>query len=193
METFDLNPMGLKHITEIYQKLSRGYHFCIDDNRGDNNMVYGELVQNLDYYRILFEMMGYQLSNGAHNIYYFTPSKGGAVTNTIGREMTLFMAILYDFLADAGKDPITAILETPFNINNMPHLKVDQYQKIMRSIGVEGYKKILSIIRRFDRYGFLEKEDDTIRFRQSIRRFTEIFKECKDLEIKATEGNGEDG
>ena len=68
----------------------------------------------------------------------------------------------------------------------------DRFQ-IMRSIGVDGDKKIFSIINRFARYGFLEKEDDTIRFRQSIRRFTEIFKECKDLEIKATEGDGEDG
>jgi hypothetical protein len=193
MGNFDLNPMGLRHIAEIYQKLSRGYHFCVDDNRGDSNMVYSELVQNIDYYRTLFVMIGYELSDGSQNIYYFIPSKKGTITNVIGREMTLFMAILYDSLADEGKDPITAILETPFEKNNLPHLKIEQYRKIMKSIGVDGEKKILSIIRRFVRYGFLEVNDDTLRFRQSIRRFTKIFKECKDLEKETIEVENENG
>nr|WP_319491692.1 hypothetical protein [uncultured Desulfobacter sp.] len=192
METINLNPLGLNHVSEIYQKLSRGYHFCIDDNRGENNMVYGELVQNLDYYQTLFEMLGYQLSEGTHNIYYFAPLKGGSITNIIGREMTLFMAVLYDYLADNGKDPITAVFESPVIINTLPHLKIKQYKEIMQRIGVDNEKKIQSIIRRFARYGFLDIEDGSIRFRQSIRRFTEIFKECKNLEQDILERDGKD-
>lgn len=181
-ETIDINPLNLKYIREIYVKLSKGYHFCIDDNKSENSGIYAELINNLSYYNQLFTVLGYTLSDGTAGIYYFEPRKSGSALNKPGREMTLFLAILYDFIADEGHDPITAILEIRFYINKLPHLQLDHYKKTMRSIGVEDERGVMTIIRRFKKHGFLDVDTDThsFMFKQSVARFTTLFAEYKE-------------
>ena len=43
---------------EVFAKLSSGYHICIED--GD---LYNSLTENATYYRGLFDILGYQLSD----------------------------------------------------------------------------------------------------------------------------------
>jgi len=181
-EKFDINPLNLRYIREIYEKLSKGYHFCIDDNKSENSGIYSELISNLPYYNQLFTILGYTLSDGTAGIYYFEPVKSGSALNKPGREMTLFLAILYDFVADEGYDPITAILEIRFYINKLPHLKLDHYKKTMRSIGIDDEKGLMTIIRRLKKHGFLDVDTDTssFLFKQSVARFTTLFAEYRE-------------
>ncbi len=177
MDDFDINPFRLRYIKEIYEKLSRGYHFCIDDNKDERSGIYSELVNNLEYYKTLFETLGYTLSDGSASIYFFESAKAGSTTTKQTRELTLFLSILYDHIADEGKDPITAILEIRFEIKDLPHLIKDQYKRLMINVGVKDSKDLHRIIKRFQKYGFLTMEDDTILFKQSVSRFTKMFAE----------------
>lgn len=186
-ENIEINPLNLKFIQEIYEKLSKGYHFCIDDNKSENSGIYAELISNLPYYKQLFQLLGYTLSDGTAGIYYFEPVKSGSALNRPGREMTLFLAILYDYLADQGHDPITAILEIRFYLHKLPHLTVDHYKKTMEAIGVDDDKKLMTIIRRFKKHGFLEIENDSILFKQSVARFTTLFAEYKEPRLPIIE------
>ena len=182
MDGFDINPFRLRYIKEIYEKLSRGYHFCIDDNKDEYSGIYSELVNNLAYYKTLFETLGYKLSDGSAGIYFFESAKAGSTTTRQTRELTLFLSILYDYLADEGKDPISAILEIRFYINDLPHLTKDQYKRLMTNVCVEDNKDLNRIIKRFQKYGFLTIEDDTILFKQSVSRFTKMFAEYNEPE-----------
>jgi len=126
------------------------------------------------------------LSDGAAGIYFFESAKVGSTTTKQTRELTLFLSILYDHLADEGKDPITAILEIRFNIIDLPHLTKDQYKRLMTNVGVEDSKDLNRIIKRFQKYGFITIEDDTILFKQSVSRFTKMFAEYNETEKGAS-------
>jgi len=182
LDNFEINPFRLRYIKEIYKKLSHGYHFCIDDNKDEYSGIYSELVNNLAYYKTLFETLGYTLSDGSAGIYFFESAKAGSTTTRQTRELTLFLSILYDHLADEGKDPITAILEIRFDITDLPHLTKDQYKRLMTNVGVEDSKDLNRIIKRFQKYGFLTIEDDTILFKQAVSRFTKMFAEYNESE-----------
>jgi len=182
MYDFEINPFRLKYIKEIYERLSHGYHFCIDDNKDEHSGIYSELVNNLAYYKTLFETLGYTLSDGTAGIYFFEPARAGSTTTRQTRELTLFLTILYDHIADKGEDPVTAILEMRFYIKDLPHLSKDQYKRLMADVGVEDSRDLYRIIKRFQKFGFLTIEDDTILFKQSVSRFTKMFAEYKDPE-----------
>lgn len=161
---------------DIFSKLSTGYHLCIDD--GD---TYQSLAEDVGYYRSLFDVLGYKLSDGADGIFYFLPVDDKL--NEISKRFTAFMAVMYDWLADNGKEPVTSLTGEHFHIDELPHLAIDQYRKIMLQLDVSDEKEIAKIVNALQKHGFLVLVDGSlIKFRKSVSRFVSMFTEVADRE-----------
>lgn len=188
MEPVSQENRDLRFTKELFHHFSMGYHLCIDD--GD---LYGEFMANESRYRELFESLGYQLCDGATGVYYFEPEKERVSVNTMSKKFTLFMAVLYDFLADQGKDPVSAIIEDPYPVKDLPHLKVEQYRRIMEKVNIRKEADLIKVINRLQKYGFLELRDAyLIYFKKSVSRFTTLFAEFNEP-LKGKISGGYDG
>lgn len=169
---------------EVFAKLSSGYHISIED--GD---IYRSLSENVDYYRNMFDNLGYRLSDGMDGIFYFLPSD--EKINELSKKFTAFMAIMYDWLADKGKEPVTSLTEEHFYINQLPHLTVEQYKKVMSQLDVTDGKELLKIVNNLQKHGFLMLVDgNLIKFRKTVSRFVAMFMEVADRE-KTQSSKGE--
>jgi len=172
---------------EVFSKLSSGYHICIEDGA-----IYKSLTDNIDYYKSLFETLGYQLSDGADGIFYFLPADERI--NEMSKRFTAFMAIMYDWLADQGKEPVTSLVEEHFYLEQLPHLDVEQYRKVMGQIDITEEKDLLNILNGLQRYGFLNFIDNSlIKFRKTASRFVLMFTEIADRDAdQADKGEAHD-
>jgi len=163
----------LKFVKELFQHFSMGYHLCIDDGP-----LYAELTAREVQYRDLFDSLGYSLCSGTTGVYYFEPEKERISVNTMSKKFTLFMAVLYDFLADQGKDPVSGIFEDGFLVKDLPHLKVEHYKNIMEKVNIRQESDLIKILHRLQKYGFLDLKDNyLIYFKKSASRFTSLFAE----------------
>lgn len=171
---------------ELFHHFSMGYHLCIDDGE-----LFNALTANIDHFRSLFSSLGFQLCEGTSGIYYFEPDKEKAGINIVSKKFTVFMAILYDYLADQGKDPVTAIIEERFIVPELPHLRVDQYKKILEKVGINEGSDLLRTLLQLQKYGFLDLKDHFfILFKKSVARFTTLFAEViEPLKTQGMEGN----
>ena len=166
---------------DIFAKLSNGYHICIED--GD---AYESLAENIHYYQRMFDLLGFRLSDGADGIFYFLPSD--EKINEISKRFTAFMAIMYDWLADKGKEPVTSLTEEHFYLNQLPHLTIEQYKKIMSQLDVTDEKELLKIVNGLQKHGFLQLIDGSlIKFRKTVSRFVTMFVEVADQDNKLSE------
>ena len=174
-------------MNEVFAKLSSGYHICIED--GD---IYRSLTENADYYRRLFDILGHRLSDGVDGIFYFLPMD--EKINELSKRYTAFMAIMYDWLADKGKEPVTSLTEEHFYLNQLPHLTVEQYKKVMGQLDVTDEKELLKIVNGLQKHGFLMLVDGSlIKFRKTVSRFVAIFTEVADRKIaQHVEGGSND-
>lgn len=167
---------------EVFARLSNGYHLCIEDGK-----YYEDMTSNEAYYRVLFDTLGYNLSDGADGIFYFLPSDERI--NEISKRFTAFMAVMYDWLADQGKEPITSLTEDHFYLNSLPHLTVDQYKRVMSQLDVTDEKGLSNIITGLQRHGFLLLVDgELIKFRKAVARFVAMFVDVAAREDKDKEG-----
>jgi len=170
---------------DIFGKLSSGYHICIED--GD---IYKSLIENANYYKRLFEILGYKLSDASDGIYYFIPVD--EKINELSKRFTAFMAIMYDWLADQGKEPVTSLTEEHFYLDQLPHLTIEQYKKVMSQLDITDEKDLLNIVNGLQRHGFINLVDGSlIKFRKTVSRFVAMFIEV--AERDADQGiDGED-
>lgn len=165
----------------VFAMLSSGYHICLED--GD---TYKSIHENVDYYRSLFDLLGYTLSDGADGIFYFLPAD--EKINELSKRFTAFMAIMYDSLADKGKEPVTSLTEEHFYLNQLPHLASDQYKKVMGQLDVTEEKELLKIVNGLQKHGFLMLIDGhLIKFRKTVSRFVTMFTEVAERENKQNE------
>ncbi len=170
---------------EIFVKLSNGYHLCIEDGE-----IYKSLTKYPDYYRKLFELLGYRLSGGDDGTFYFLPTDNKI--NELSKRFTAFMAIMYDWLADQGKEPVTSLTEEHFYLSQLPHLSVEQYKRVMEQLNVTEEKELLKIVTGLQKHGFLLLIDGSlIKFRKTVVRFVNMFTEVAESEDKQKQ-NGED-
>ncbi len=173
MNTNDPVFTSLGFIKELFHHFSMGYHLSIDDGE-----LWADLTAWEASYRDLFDSLGYSLCQGHGGIYYFEPDKERVSVNRVSKKFTLFMAVLYDSLADQGKDPVSAITEDHFLVKDLPHLKVDQYRQIMEKVNIKQESDLIKVLNRLQKYGFLELRDNyLIMFKKSVSRFTALFAE----------------
>ncbi len=173
MNTNDQEITSLRFVKELFHHFSSGYHLSIDDGE-----LWADLTGREGQYRDLFNSLGYSLCEGHGGIYYFEPNKERVSVNRVSKKFTLFMAVLYDFLADQGKDPVSAIIEDHYLVKDLPHLKVDQYRQIMEKVNIKDESDLIKVLNRLQKYGFLELRDNyLIMFKKSVLRFTSLFAE----------------
>ena len=173
MDTNDQKFTSLRFVKELFHHFSMGYHLSIDDGE-----LWADLTACEGQYRELFNSLGYSLCQGQAGVYYFEPDKERVSVNRVSKKFTLFMAVLYDFLADQGKDPVSAIIEDHFLVKDLPHLKVDQYRQIMEKVNIKQDSDLINVLNRLQKYGFLELRDNyLIMFKKSVFRFTSLFAE----------------
>ena len=168
-----LFPSALK---EVFAHLSRGYHICIEDGE-----MYQSLAKDQDYYRDLFNILGHHLSDGDDGTFYFLPTD--KKINELSKRYTSFMAIMYDWLADQGKEPVTSLTEEHFYFSRLPHISVEQYRRVMEQLNVTEEKELFKIVTDLQKHGFLILIDgNLIKFRRTVIRFVDMFTEVADSE-----------
>ncbi len=173
MDKNDQELTSLRFVKELFHHFSSGYHLSIDDGE-----LWADLTACEVRYRELFDSLGYCLCQGQAGVYYFEPDKERVSVNTVSKKFTLFMAVLYDYLADQGKDPVSAITEDHFLVKDLPHLRVDQYRQIMEKVNVKNESDLINVLNRLQKYGFLDLRDNyLILFKKSVSRFTALFAE----------------
>lgn len=161
-------------MNKIFEMLSRGYHICIDDGE-----MYSDLMENEDFYRKMFELLGFKLSENTGAIFYFLPTDDKI--NGQSKNFMAFIAIMYDWLADQGKEPVSALTEDHFYLDELPHLTIDQYKKTMGQLDVNDKQAILKLVQGLERHGFLQLIDSNmIKFRKPVSRFVTIFTSVSD-------------
>lgn len=174
------------NMDKVFGMLSTGYHLCIDDGA-----AYEELSENEKFYRKLFSLLGFNLCDGKDGIYYFLPSDDKV--NDVSKKYMVFMAIMYDYLSDQGKDPVSSMIEEHFYIDKLPHLSVDQYKKTMGQLDITDQQALAKIVQGLNRYGFLDLIDGSlIKFRKTVTRFVSIFSDIADAGNKEDTGENVD-
>jgi hypothetical protein len=166
-------------IDKVFEALFRGYHICIEDGE-----IYTDLTQHQAFYQRLFELLGFKLSNGEGGIFYFLPSDGKMTEPS--KKLIIFMAIMYDWLANQGKEPVSFLTESHFDFDKLPHLTIEEHKKTMAQLEINDQQALLrQVIQPLERYGFLRLIDNSvIKFRKPISRFVEIFTAIADTQDK---------
>lgn len=158
-------------LADVFALLRTGYHLCIEDGA-----TYQGLSENTEYYRALFAALGFHLSDGKDGLYYFQPDD--EKLNDLSKRFTAFMAVMYDWLADKGKDPVSALTEDHYYLDQLPHLAIEQYQKVMGQIDITDDKDLFKIVNNLQKHGFLNLVDgNLIKFRKPVTRFVDLFME----------------
>ena len=174
-------------LQEVFGKLSSGYHLCIED--GD---AYKDIAENTSYYLALFNVLGYKLSDGSDGIFYFLPSD--EKINETSKKFTAFMAVMYDWLADQGKEPVSSLVEQHFYCDQLPHLTVEQYKKTMAQLDVTDEAALFNIVKGLQRHGFLNLVDgNLIKFRKTVIRFVAMFMEVAGNHDENKKSEADDG
>lgn len=172
------------NMDKVFGLLSTGYHLCIEDGE-----TYNSLVENEMFYRKMFKLLGFNLSDGSDSIYYFLPND--EKINEISKKFMVFMAVMYDWLADQGKDPISYLTEGHFYLDELPHLSIEQYKKTMGQLDINERQELLKVVKGLERFGFLDFIDNSmIKFRKTVSRFVTIFNDVsRSRDIKLDEEN----
>jgi len=172
------------NMKKVFDQLSTGYHICIEDGE-----IYVDLTKNIDFYRELFSVMGFKLSAGSEGIFYFLP-EDEKKTNEMSKKFMLFVAIMYDWLADQGKEPVSSLTENHFYIDQLPHLSNEHYKKTMAELKVRDKQALDKIVHNLERYGFLYFIDgNMIKFRKTVSRFVTILSEVSESKDCSDKGN----
>lgn len=183
-----------EHFGTIFQKLTSGYHFCIDDGE-----LYQSLKSNYSDFKHLLDEIGYSLSDGSDGIYYIIPRDNSEIS-PISRKFTAFVTIMFDWLANQGKSPAHSIFSQTFEVPDLPHLdpKMKQYISIMEQLEIYFKDDLDRLINQLRNYGFLTitGPERSIRFKPSVRRFIDLFEqlarnEDADTGQQDTKGEGE--
>ena len=165
-------------IDKVFESLFRGYHICIDDGE-----IYNDLTENQSFYQKLFELLDFKLSNGEGGIFYFLPSDDKMTEPS--KKLITFMAIMYDWLANQGKEPVSFLTESHFDFDKLPHLTIEENKKTMAQLEVNDSQSLFKLVQQLERYGFLRLIDNSvIKFRKPVSRFVEIFTAIADTQYK---------
>jgi hypothetical protein len=175
-------PDYLTSITEIFDKLSRGYHISNADFS-----LYPELSKYEKCYSEVFEKIGYQLVAHERGFYYFG-TDNDKIKVKCGT-MAVFIFFLIDFLQNQGKDPYSEIMEAEFRENQLILDLSNSYKDKMKDMGLnDSEDEFKKAIKQLSIYGFASKKDFTFRFLPPIARFLdsciEIGKKQNDTELE---------
>jgi hypothetical protein len=160
------SPFALPYLAEIFQLLCRGRHICIEDGN-----IYFALRENPKAYTDLFFNLGFELEMHSREFYYF---HGGKSLSAMSEKMSLFMFILMEHIEGQGELVEHAILTKNFLIDELPHFSSERYQNYMKESGVESVADLAAIVGNLDKFGFVQRQGESFRFKAPVYRFFDI-------------------
>ena len=167
--TIDAN--GLKGSSDIFKRLSKGFHFCQDDKE------YKILSDHYSEFRLLYSLVGFDLYHDPNGFFYFRPGGEDESSKKTWRAVCL-IGCLIDSLADSNLDPYAVMFEKGFGMDLITSIS-ESHRDILAAIDFPDEKTIDDYIRRtlVDSYGFFGKISDRYIGRVSLRRITDPIME----------------
>ena len=168
-----------ERLSEAFQSLRKGRHICRADGP-----VWFDLREQIQSYRTVFGALGYTLANHPRGFYYFSEGQQARpdVLSRLVYFFTCFFADLdqgryiaaqvrwVDTLTDQRFD-LASISQNMFSANDR--------QRVFDQLQVQRDNFDKAVIAPLYRYGICSKPDNgSIRFRESVYRFVELFLIC---------------
>ena len=160
----------LKHLRDVFQTLSKGYHLSNEDFG-----LYHELQDHEAVYEELFAALGYTLHVDRRGFCYMTPEDENLVMNVTTRKMALLLFLVVEYLADSGRDPLTAITRGSLDLPELTEGLVAKAPEMLKEAGmgtVDAVAKVFATT--FTRFGFAAVNGNIIRFRPPVHRFLDV-------------------
>lgn len=167
-----IDPTELPNLAGIFDLLRSGRHLCAADGA-----PYIALNAAHADYAQLFAALGFELVGDAHGFFYF---RSDADIGKEAAQLAVFFFVLVEAWSDSGRDIEATVFDAAgHRASELPHLGRDSWRKCMDDAGVDSPDALVDVVRRLERYGFVERiDDDRFCFRAPAWRFLDL---CRDV------------
>ena len=179
-----IDTKALPYSEEIFQKLSRGYHYHFDDG-----IIWKNIQEHFDDYKALFQAVGFCLTEGdCGAYYYFEPEEPVNIVNKQVQIMLTFLLAIIDHCADSGLNPLEKI-----NSKIERKLMHDAYVKneqLFSYLGSDSFEALLQeTVEKIKRWGLGHYANGFLTFKKGINRFIQPIMDIKDDDWKTLFGD----
>lgn len=163
----------LPHLTNIFDRLRRGYHLGPDDEP-----AFSVLCERFDEYAAYFTAIGITLVRHDRDFFYFNADTQDTVPDTLPR-IAVFSYIMVDHAANQGRAIDEFIFGHNFLVTALPHFTLDRYTALLRQVEVHDLSDLENVLNHMERIGWVKwLTDDEFRF---LRPFHRVFSKCIEL------------
>ncbi len=163
----------LPHLTNIFDRLRRGYHLGPDDEP-----AFSVLCERFDEYAAYFMAIGITLVRHERDFFYFNADTQDTVPDTLPR-IAVFSYIMVDHAANQGRAIDEFIFGHNFLVTALPHFTLDRYTALLRQVEVHDLSDLENVLNHMERIGWVKwLTDDEFRF---LRPFHRVFSKCIEL------------
>lgn len=179
----------LPHLTNIFDRLKRGYHLGPDDEP-----EFSTLCGRHDDYATYFAAIGLKLVRHEREFFYFEPDNPDTVPDTLPR-IAVFSYIMIDYAANQGRPIEEFLFGQNFLVAALPHFTLDRYTALLRQVDVHDLPDLRTLLKHMERIGWVKwLDEDEFRF---LRPFHRVFSKCLEIadaaQSEAAKGNGSQG
>ena len=176
----------LPHLTNIFDRLKRGYHLGPDDEP-----EFSALCGRSDEYATYFAAIGLKLVRHEREKIPFELITDNMAAHLMKTEK--IHAVL------VGADRIAANGDTANKIGTyslaLPHFTLDRYAALLRQVDVHDLPDLQTLLKHMERIGWVKwLDEDQFRF---LRPFHRVFSKCLEIadaaQSEAAKGDGSQG
>jgi hypothetical protein len=163
----------LPHLTNIFDRLRRGYHLGPDDEP-----AFSVLCERFEEYAAYFAAIGITLVRHDRDFFYFNADTQDTIPDTLPR-IAVFSYIMVDHAANQGRAIDEFIFGQNFLVTALPHFTLDRYLALLRQVEVHDLNDLENVLNHMERIGWVKwLTDDEFRF---LRPFHRVFSKCIEL------------
>jgi hypothetical protein len=175
----------LLHLTNIFDRLKRGYHLGPDDEP-----EFSALCGRSEEYAAYFAAIGLKLVRHEREFFYFEPDNPETVPDTLPR-IAVFSYIMIDHAANQGRPIEGFIFGQNFLVTALPHFTLDRYAALLRQVDVHDLPDLKTLLKHMERIGWVKwLSEDEFRF---LRPFHRVFSKCLEVVDAARRAAGQGG
>lgn len=164
----------LPHLTNIFDRLKRGYHLGPDDEP-----EFSALCARPDDYGAYFSALGLTLVRHERDFFYFEPDNPETMPDTLPR-IAVFSFIVIDHAANQGRPIEEFIFGQNFLITALPHFTLDRYAALLRQVDVHDVSDLETLLNHMERIGWVKWVQGREEFR-FLRPFHRVFSKCLEV------------
>jgi chromosome condensin MukBEF MukE localization factor len=165
----------LPHLTNIFDRLKRGYHLGPDDEP-----EFSALRARPEDYAAYFAALGLTLVRHEQDFFYFEPENPEAMPDTLPR-IAVFSYIMIDYAANQSRPIEEFIFGQNFLVTALPHFTLDRYAAMLRQVEVHDVGDLRTLLNRMEQIGWVKVKglgEDEFRF---LRPFHRVFSKCLEV------------